>query len=979
MKKMTKKKTWIIVTSVVLVLLIALNATSFIFYELLNTVMPGGGEKPIFDSSGGTAYISDYNSKQEAYEGANQLNLRLCEEGMTLLKNEGDALPIRTPISDKSVSDKPKISVFGKNSVDIAYGGSGSGGVNADGAIDLYTALEKAGYEVNPVLKSFYENTSESGKKREANSSDLDSGKALTLATAETPQSSYTDKVKQSYDQYKDAALVVFTRIGGEGFDLPTTMAGVTGANADSDTYLQLDKNERDLLSTVCNAGFGKVVVIINSGAAMELTFLEDTSYFADAAKIDAAVWMGFPGMSGAEALGEILNGSVNPSGKTVDTYAADLKAAPSFQNFSTNNQVDGDRYFVGQTAQDYYFVNYEENIYVGYKYYETRGAQDAAWYQQNVVYPFGYGLSYTQFTWNITDKSSIENTQIAADGKYTVSVEVTNTGDVAGKDVVQLYAHAPYAANGIEKPEITLVGFAKTKLLAPGESDTVELTFDPYYLASYDYKDRNGNGFCGYELEAGSDYCLYVARNAHDYVETIPFSVAADIKYDKGPVTGTSVENLYTGNSNKLLDSDYMLGETLSRNAWDATFPTTPTDADRQVDADLISALDDRNHNNPNDLDSEGMPWFDEKVTVKLRDLLAEDENGNKRTSENALVDYEDERWQTVLEECNADELVYMISYGAFNSAALLNIGKPRTNDTDGPVGFVNFMDSTTYYGTCSYACEVVIASTWNEELVEEFGESVGNEGIWGDAENKSNGMPYSGWYAPGANIHRSPFGGRNFEYYSEDGFLAGKMAAAQIRGCQNKGVYCFMKHFALNEQETHRSINGDCSWVTEQAMREIYLRPFEIAVKEGNTRAIMSSFNRIGTKWTGGDYRLLTSILRDEWGFRGTVVCDFNTSGQYMNQKQMAYAGGDLNLSATPGKWCDTADTADAYILVQCAKNILYTVVNSNAMGREVIGYRMPTWRIALFAADVLAVVGLGVWGVFVLRKPGKDKSKQ
>ena len=699
----------------------------------------------------------------------------------------------------------------------------------------------------------------------------------------------------------------------------------------------------------------------------MELTFLTSTEYFPQADKIDACLWIGFPGASGAAAVGEILSGQVNPSGKTVDTWAADLKAMPSFQNFGDNNQKDGDRYFVDGEAQSYYFVNYEEDIYVGYRYYETRGADEGEeWYRRNVVFPFGWGLSYTTFDWELADAGAIQGASADGNTEYTVQVRVTNTGTAAGKEVVQLYAHAPYTPGGIEKPEEVLTAFAKTKLLAPGESETVSLTFTPYLFASYDAKDANRDGFAGYELEAG-DYSLYVAHNAHDRAFTIPFHVAETIQYRKDPVTGAVVANQYTGNRNPLMDSAYMLDSTLSRSAWNDTFPAAPTDEDRSVTAELIAALADVRHNNPTDLDSEEMPWFGEPVRVKLPDLL----NGKDPVS------YDDPRWQILLDACREDELITMISYGAFRSAALENIAKPATNDSDGPAGFVNFMDASTYYDNCAYCCEVIVASTWNVELAEEQGIAVGNEGLWGDAEGRSNGLPYSGWYAPGANIHRSPFGGRNFEYYSEDSLLTGRMAAAVIRGCQSKGVYCFMKHFALNEQETHRSINGDCSWATEQAMREIYLRPFEIAVKEGGTRAVMSSFNRIGTRWAGGDWRLLTGILRNEWGFRGMVICDFNTSGQYMNPQQMAYAGGDLNLSATPTAWCDPSDTADAVILAQCAKNIMYTVVNSNAMNRIVVGYSMPRWQLVMFIVDGVAAAGLIAWLVTAIVRRKKRKA--
>ena len=569
---------------------------------------------------------------------------------------------------------------------------------------------------------------------------------------------------------------------------------------------------------------------------------------------------------------------------------------------------------------------------------------------------------SATSFEWEIVDSSSIEKTTVTQEGKYEVQVKVTNTGDTAGKDVVELYAHAPYL-DGIEKPHKVLVDFTKTGLLEPGQSETVTLTFDPYYLASYDYTDANGNGFAGYELEGGEGYCLFVSRNAHDDAAEIPFAVPMEgIRYEADPVTGTAVGNLYTDQADPVFNSDTQLSTVLSRADWEGTWPTTPTDDERNVTTDFINWLKDTATNNPNDYSMEDMPWSDEDNGLTLRALLAGDEGDTH-------ANYDDERWEPLLDQANLGELVEMYDYAAFQTKAVASVGKPRTNDTDGPVGFVNFMDTSTYYGTCSYCAEVVIAATWNQELAEEMGRSVGNEGIWGNA--KGDGMPYSGWYAPGCNIHRSPFGGRNFEYYSEDGIMNGKMAAAVIRGCQSKGVYCYVKHFALNEQETHRSIGGNCSWVTEQAMRETFLRPFELAVKEGGTRAMMSSFNRIGTRWTGGDYRLLTTILRDEWGFRGMVLCDFNTVPDYMNSRQMAYAGGDLNLSTTPVSWCDTSDVSDVIVLRQCAKNVMYTVANSNAMNGQVIGYALPIWNIVLYCVDGLAVAGFALWGIMAFRK--------
>lgn len=969
-----------VVCAVIAILLVIVTVATHLplTYPAICIVL--GGQRPILAEGSELIYAPDYDSKEAALEAANELNTKIVEEGIVLLKNENDALPIHTPESSSQISENPKISVFGQNSINLALGGSGSGAASNDATAitDLYEALEMAGYDVNPTLKEFYEN---SGYKRSQNSGDLDSGDTVFLSTGEVPQSAYTDAVKQSYSTYSDAALVVFTRIGGEGFDLPRTMKGQEGARSESDHYLQLDQNEADLLKAVCEAGFKKVIVVINSGAAMELGFLEAKTGYVDAkgyeidpAKIDAALWIGFPGDSGMEAFGKILNGTVSPSGKTVDTYVADLTKDPSWFNFGDNRVAGGDMYTDNGADTLYYFVDYEESVYVGYRYYETRGVSDGEeWYQKSVVYPFGYGLSYTTFEWTVVDQSAVENQMIDGATQYTVTVKVTNTGSVAGKDVVQLYGHAPYIPGEIEKPEVILLDFAKTELLEPGESQEVTLTFDPYYLASYDYNDANGNSNKGYELDASDDYALYVSANAHEIRFEIPFCVAEDILYTEDPVTGTTVQNLYTDNADLFVDADLGLETLLTRTDWEGSMPQTPTAEERAMSAELKAALMDLNHNNPNAAAyaEEELPWFGDPVTVTLRDLLT-----NQETGEYGHADYDDERWETLISECTEDELIELVNQGAFKSVGIESIGKPLTNDTDGPAGFTNFMsEDGTYWGTCHYCAEVNMASTWNLELIEDLGEMVGNEGLQG-AAGRGNGLPYSGWYAPGANIHRSAFGGRNFEYFSEDSILSGKMAAAEIRGCQSKGVYCFMKHFALNDQETHRSRTGLITWASEQTMREIYLKPFEIAVKDGGTSGIMSSFNRIGTRWAGGDYRLLTTILRDEWGFRGMVICDFNTIPSYMNSKQMAYAGGDLNLATQPVTWCDTSDVADLIVLRNCAKNILYTVANSNAMNGDIVGYAMPIWEIALYAIDCIAAVGIAVWGIFVVVKKKKPQ---
>lgn len=977
MAQRTRKKAiriWAGCSAGVMILLIVLTVlTQFVMADVLSSLL--GRDVAVYAEGVTPLYTTEYASKDEVYTAANKLNEQVCEEGFVLLKNERNALPL---------AGGSRISVFGKNSVNLAYGGSGSSGGDKSMAVDLYTSLEQAGFTVNPVLKRFYEDSNRSGKPRSANSSNLDDGNTVFYATGETPQNLYTEDVKASYANYSDAALVVFTRIGGEGFDLPRSMKGMEGARNDDDHYLQLDQDETDLLKAVCEENFGKVIVIINSGSAMELAFLTHPDYYAYQEKIDAAIWMGFPGASGSSALGRILNGEVNPSGRTVDTYAVNFKNSPIWRNFGDNlvsGSDSGDRY-LGIGSENYYFVDYEESIYVGYRYYETRGADDPQWYAQEVVYPFGYGLSYTTFEWKLVDASAIANTVLeGVEDAKQLRVQVKNTGSVAGKDVVQLYGHAPYTEGGIEKSEVVLLDFVKTPLLQPGEECVVTLTFQPYLLASYDYLDKNENWENCYELEAGA-YSLYVSKNAHDRAMAIPFTVSEDIIIASDLLTGNPVENRYTDVD---LDSaDYHLQTLLSRSDWEGTMPEAPTVEDRTVSEAYLEALQNTAHNNEN-ADSyydEEMPLFDQTSSeLVLRDMLLNADGKTVRDEKGRYVAYDDPRWDELLSKLSLADMVKMCNMGAFKTNELPAIGKPTTNDTDGPTGFTNFMDRSGIYWKCCYYCaEVVMASTWNQDLMEQIGEMVGAEGLIG-AAGRGNNLPYSGWYAPGVNIHRSPFGGRNFEYFSEDGVLNGKMAAAEIRGCSSKGVYCFVKHFALNEQETHRSSNGSGTWVTEQAMRELYLKPFEIAVKEGNTTAIMSSFNRIGTRWTGGDYRLCTQILRDEWGFEGMVITDFNTTS-YMNLEQMAYAGGDLNLGndmtlpdVISPRWCDADDAADVQILRNNVKNILFTVVNSNAMNASVDHYRPAWWKIAVYALDAVALLLIMGTGVHCFHKKKEE----
>lgn len=918
-----------------------------------------GSQRPIYSDEVTSVYPTQKaTNKAEAFANAQEVNLKLAEEGFVLLKNENAALPM---------NKGARISVFSKNSVNLSYGGSGSGGFDTSNNKNLYESLNDAGFVTNPTLKNFYE-SSQSGPVRTANSSDLDNGDNQKIATAEMPQSKYTDAVRNSYADYSDAALVVITRIGGEGFDLPRYQGDSEGAVSLDSHYLELDQNEIDLLTAVTDGTFKRVVVVFNTPSSFEATFLKDSAYAAFADKIDAAVWIGFTGSNGITALGEILNGDVNPSGRLVDTWAADFTKNPSFVNFGTGCLPDTtDKYDGGM----YYSVDYEEGIYVGYRYYETRGETDGEdWYNANVVYPFGYGLSYTTFDWTVGDASASE---IELGATITVPVTVKNTGSVAGKEVVQLYASAPYTLGGIEKAHKVLVGFAKTKLLQPGESETVTVSFDPYSAASYDYRDANSNGFSGYELEAG-EYTLYVSRNAHESEKAIALNLAADVQIGTDPTTDSEVVNRYTDSEN-FLDSDWQLDAMLSRADWEGTWPT-PQTAQQHAGTDrLYEEIRSEEHNNPTDFDSEEYPWFGEEPTLTLRDLLPSAEAEGYEP----VVSYDDERWEELMMGCDEEEMIALINNGAYHTLAMESVGLPATIHGDGPSGFTCFMSKEQVNGTCQYVSEPVMASTWNINLMNELGEAIGEEGTIGD---KATGQPYSSIYAPGVNIHRSPFGGRCSEYFSEDPFISGMMGAAEVQGIQSRGVLPTVKHFVANEQETHRSIGGDLSWLSEQALREIYLKPFEYTVKLGETRGIMTSFNRIGTRWTGGDYRLLTEILRNEWGFNGLVICDFNTIPQYMIPRMMFYAGGSLDLATQQSAmWtdCDTSDAGDAIVLMRAVKDVMYALVNSNAMNAEVIGYNPPIWQEYLHWINIGAFTLVGVWLVLAIVRTVRCNKRQ
>lgn len=925
----------------------------------------------------GEGVLASAKEKETVLTEANRLNEEIVGEGVVLLKNKGEKDNKALPLAKNS-----KISVFGKNSANIVLGGSGSGGGNSDNTVSLYEGLRNAKFELNPELVKFYEGNS-SGSGRDKNPAI--GAKVTGLAIGETPLEMYNSTVKNSYEKYSDAAVVVFSRIGGEGFDLPrlqvTNYGGspVAGSKNGGQHYLELDKNEEALLKDVIDCGkFKKVIVLINCATSMELGFVEETD------GVDAALWIGSPGGSGANAIGKILNGDITPSGHLVDTYVRDFTQDPTWQNFGDNLEDGGNSYLAAGSKTGNYYVEYEEGIYLGYRYYETRSFQDIyrfgddnGWYNQSVVYPFGYGNSYADFKWTLVEsKTTPSGQEIDKDvnNKIQVTVNVKNESTkYSGKDVIQLYFSAPYIANGIEKAHVVLGGIVKTDLLAPGEDRDYTVTLDIEDMASYDYTDANGNGFKGYELDQGT-YTVYIGKNAHDCwagdnVISLEYTLFDGITYPM------DIYGADDGTDNRFESmSVYMDGKTMSRSGFKATFPQTPTKAEREMPDSLSTQLnfnyDDTNGNYVAAFEGESVQQGKKGEAPQLYEMIG--------------LDYDDEKWDELLDYLTVDDMVTLVGQGNFHTVSIDKIGKPRTIDPDGPAGYTNFMGDPTVHDTCFYASECLIGATFNKDLANDMGIMVGLESLVG--YTNGDGRSYAGWYAPAVNIHRSPFSGRNWEYYSEDPFLAGYMGTNVVIGAQSKGVYTYVKHFVLNDQETNRDSNGLITWADEQTFREIYLKPFRMIVEQGKTNAIMSSFNRIGAEWAGGSYALLTEVLRKEWGFKGMVISDYNLSNAYMHPDQMIRAGGDLNLSqdykpSSAATQDGMTDELQIKALRQATKNILYTVANSNAMngmGEGVVWVAtMAKWKVALICVNVGFVVLSAVWGFFAIRN-GLKKMK-
>ena len=838
-------------------------------------------------------------------------------EGIVLLENNG-ALPL---------GKGAKVNVFGVGVEQFTYGGTGSGAADESVNTSLMQGLRNAGLEVNEDLASWYkENTPE---KQEMGLVGTD------WNLYEIPQSTYPEDLLADAEDFSDTAIVIITRRSGEGDDLPYDMADYSGSEAGR-SYLELTPDEEDLLE-MAKTNYDNVVVIVNAANAMELGFLEDED-------IDAAIWVGCPGSTGTNAIGNVLSGAVNPSGHLVDTYVYEVESNPSYYAFGEFNytNVGYANAGIGGSSENgdnlpYHFVEYVEGIYVGYRYYETAAADGFIDYDKIVQYPFGYGLSYTTFEKEIESFTDTDTT-------VTVSVKVTNTGDVAGKDVAQIYVHAPYTTGGIEKAEVVLAGFAKTKLLEPGESQTLEISFNKEDIASYDYAGIKAEGGA-YVLEAGT-YEVRLQDNSHDMVDSESFKVAKDVIYNDDN-DGKRESDLITA-TNQFDDMSF--GDDLtyvSRADWAGTMLTERRASDIEATAEQIAIITDDSVDNPEV----------EDIVVANHGLKLSDMEG---------LDYDDPKWDELLEQISVDEMARLVQLGGWMNTAVPSIGKGHVTDTDGPNGPnlpIGQLSGNQYTG------QLMLGATWNTELVYRMGEIFGEE---------TRTIGAGGIYAPACNIHRSQFAGRNYEYVSEDGFLSGAVVEAEVRGIQSKGVHVYVKHFALNDQETHRDNGGLVTWANEQAMREIYLKPFEMGVKQGGALGIMSSFNRIGAVPAAESYALLTTVLRNEWGFQGTVITDCVMAATTMDFDRAIRAGNDLELSfggviVFAGLDESTLNTNYGHqVLRQATKNILWTAVQSDSNGVATFG-PYPV-QLVLYAACIIPIA-LFVW--YLVRRHKKLKA--
>ena len=866
----------------------------------------------------------------ETNEEAAKVAEEIMEDGIVLLKNES-LLPL---------NETKKLNIFGWESINPAYGGAGSGGINdLYDIVSLNQGLENAGFSINQELVDFYNNYGADNPEM--------SIQKQSWTLPEPPVDTYSDELIKSAKEYSDVAVVVLSRKAGEGHnDIPMDVRKAAYDNnsdeyddfPEGEHYLQLSQTERDMVDMVCS-NFDNVIVIYNGANQFELGFADEYP------QIKSVVWCPGTGNVGFNALGKVFSGEVNPSGKTPDTFIYDMTTAPWWNNAEKTEYTNlADMAVEGMnagTAQMYApaFTNYVEGIYVGYKYYETAAQEGAIDYDKTVQYPFGYGLSYTEFEQKMGELEE-------KDGQISVDVEVTNTGDVAGKDVVEVYYQPPYTNGGIEKSSANLIEFAKTDLLQPGESQMVTVTFSIEDMASYDENNAKA-----YVLEKG-DYVISINSDSHTVLDQKTYTADADVVYkgeNKRASDDTAAINVFEDAKG---DITY-----LSRADHFANYEeATAAPASAELSEPYVSEY----HLNSN---------FDKTTYLNDEDVMPTTGADNGLTlADMRDADYNDPRWEKLLDQLTVDEMANMIAMAGYQTAAMDSVGKVATLDFDGPAAINN---NFTGVGSIGFPIEVVVASTWNKELAQAWGECMGKI---------SQEMGAEGWYAPGMNTHRTAFGARNYEYFSEDGILAGNMGAKAVEGARKYGVYSYIKHFAMYEGNAKMV----SVWSNEQAIREIYLKPFEISVKQGGANAVMVSWSFLGDKWTGESSNLMNTVLRDEWGFRGMALTDFfrNNGHGFMNADAALANGVDAMLSTFNGEENNVANSEHPTSVLQmrnACKNVMYTVVSSWAYDGEHEKTGMENWKKAGIGIDIVIAFFMAGMEVLVIRGYKKRKNAE
>ena len=866
----------------------------------------------------------------ETNEEAAKVAEEIMEDGIVLLKNES-LLPL---------NETKKLNIFGWESINPAYGGAGSGGINdLYDIVSLNQGLENAGFSINQELVDFYNNYGADNPEM--------SIQKQSWTLPEPPVDTYSDELIKSAKEYSDVAVVVLSRKAGEGHnDIPMDVRKAAYDNnsdeyddfPEGEHYLQLSQTERNMVDMVCS-NFDNVIVVYNGANQFELGFADEYP------QIKSVVWCPGTGNVGFNALGKVFSGEVNPSGKTPDTFIYDMTTAPWWNNAEKTEYTNlADMAVEGMnagTAQVYApaFTNYVEGIYVGYKYYETAAQEGAIDYDKTVQYPFGYGLSYTEFEQKMGELEE-------KDGQISVDVEVTNTGDVAGKDVVEVYYKPPYTNGGIEKSSANLIEFAKTDLLQPGESQMVTVTFSIEDMASYDENNAKA-----YVLEKG-DYVISINSDSHTVLDQKTYTADADVVYkgeNKRASDDTAAINVFEDAKG---DITYLSRADHFANYEEATAAPESTELGEPYVSEyhLNSNFDKTTYLNDEDV----MPTTGADNGLTLADMRD--------------ADYNDPRWEKLLDQLTVDEMANMIAMAGYQTAAMDSVGKVATLDFDGPAAINN---NFTGVGSIGFPIEVVVASTWNKELAQAWGEYMGKI---------SQEMGAEGWYAPGMNTHRTAFGARNYEYFSEDGVLAGNMGAKAVEGARKYGVYSYIKHFAMYEGNAKMV----SVWSNEQAIREIYLKPFEISVKQGGANAVMVSWSFLGDKWTGESSNLMNTVLRDEWGFRGMALTDFfrNNGHGFMNADAALANGVDVMLSTFNGEENNVANPEHPTSVLQmrnACKNVMYTVVSSWAYDGEHEETGMENWKKAGIGIDIVIALFMAGMEVLVIRGYKKRKSAE